>query len=156
MGLEIEQTELSNKTGKRITVLDFSPELLFDNNNCVNCRFESSFPCNRKFCPEAGIEEYFQLYNAKIEIWEFPEDWSKAKIRDQLYSLTLKRHREGKYWVLTFANFHCADTTKECSCYSDRCWNFKEVPNRHIFRCTKYWFNLPEEYTKENIGVVVA
>jgi len=141
---------------ERIATLEFKSEYLSTRKNCENCDFQDSWICDQKFNPIEGIEEYFKKYGAKIEVWEFGENYSKKTIRIFLNKLTLRRHREGKYWVLTFANFHCADQTENCKCFPDRCWNFEEVSSRHIFRCAELWFNLPKKYKKQNIGLVVV
>jgi hypothetical protein len=132
----------------------FREELLTTESRCKGCRFEKSFACKRVHSPLDGIRQYFEVYGATIKVYLIEPEKLK-KITDELYRLTLVEHRKGKYWVLTFANFHCGELS-ECECYPDRCWNFETVPNRHIFRCVNYWFEMIPKYRNKHTAFVVS
>lgn len=140
-----------------IDIVDFDPDLLTDYSTCVRCNYKDSFLCDQNLTlGNEGIIEYFEIYGAKIEVWEFHDSLSKAQIREKLYRFVLDEHRKGKWWIFTFANFHCGESCeKQCQCDRHRCFNYDEVQNRKFVRCVEYWFDMPEEYRKQNIVFVV-
>lgn len=119
-----------------------------------DCRFKESFLCDKRYA-EGLKETYFKQYNIKIYVYEF-KNKNLRKIIDLLHNKELYHHRQGCYFALKSANFHCGESCG-CECNSIRCWEFEKVPSRKQPHCINFFgLDIPEKYKSNNIAFILS
>jgi len=128
-------------------------DLYTEEDLCGNCKYKSSFLCNKRFA--IGVKEtYLEQYDIKLYVYWFKTN-NLMKIIELLHKKEVKHHRNGEYFALQATNFHCGEYC-DCNCETERCWKIK-VKSRLQPHCIKF-FNLkiPDDLKSKNIAYVLG
>jgi len=134
-----------------VDVLD-PMEYYVEEDLCVDCKYDSSFLCDKKFTVGL-VDNYFKQYGIKVYVYEFKSNNLK-KIVENIHKKEVNHHRNGEYFALQCTNFHCG-VACECDCPDYRCLKMK-IKSRHQPHCIKFFGLNIEKYNDNRFAFILG